>query len=294
MAATTSTTGRAGVPPVALGMVLGGVTSIQFGAALAATLFDELGPAGTSVLRLGFAALILVVLWRPHVRGRSAADLRLVLAFGLALGAMNLLFYEALDRIPLGIAVTFEFIGPLGVAVAGSRRAIDGLWVVMAAAGIVLLADPGGDLDTLGVALALAAGAFWALYIVLAARAGRAYTGSEGLTLAMAVAALVPLAPGIAQGGGDLLDPRLIALGAGVGLLSSVIPYSLETEALRRMPQHVFGVLMSLEPGVAALAGLVVLGQSLRVLQLVAIALVVAASIGASRYAVRMPAPAEP
>lgn len=289
---------RAGVPPIALGMVLGGVTSIQFGAALATTLFDEVGPAGTSILRLGFAAAILLVLWRPRVRGRSAADLRLALAYGLALGAMNLLFYESIDRIPLGIAVTFEFIGPLGVAIAGSRRAVDGLWVLLAAAGILLLSGLGGvgtgDLDTIGIIMALTAGGFWALYIVLAARAGRAFAGSEGVTLAMVVAALVPLGPGIAQGGGDLLDPRLIALGAGVAVLSSVIPYSLETEALRRMPQHVFGVLMSLEPGVAALAGFVVLGQSLRTREAVAIGLVVAASIGASRYASRPAAPAEP
>ena len=207
---------------------------------------------------------------------------------------MNLIFYEALDRIPLGIAVTFEFVGPLGVAVAGSRRAVDALWVVMAAGGILLLADPGGDLNGLGVALALTAGGFWALYIVLAARTGEAYTGSEGLTLAMVVAALVPLGPGIVQGGSDLLDPRLLLLGAAVALLSSVVPYSLETEALRRMPNHVFGVLMSLEPGVAALAGFVVLGQSLHAREVVAIALVVAASIGASRYAARPAAPAEP
>lgn len=275
-----------GVAPAALGLVLGGIVSIQFGAALAATLFDELGASGTSLLRLALAAVILGVAVRPRVRGRAPADLRLVAVFGLALGLMNLTFYEAIDRIPLGIAVTLEFAGPLGVAVAGSRRPLDGLWVVLAAAGIVLLADPGGgSLDTTGVVLALVAGGFWAAYIVLATRAGQRFSGSEGVALAMAVGALVPLGPGIAQAGGELFSPGLLVLGAAVALLSSVIPYSLETEAMRRIPQHVFGVLMSLEPAVAALAGFVVLGQALAVREVLAIALVVCASVGASRYA---------
>jgi inner membrane transporter RhtA len=270
------------VPPI--GLVLTGVTSIQFGAALAATLFDDLGPAGVSVLRLGFAAAMLVALFRPHVRGRGRDALRLAALFGLALGAMNLAFYEALDRIPLGVAVTIEFAGPLGVAVATSRRRLDLVWAGLAAVGIVVLSDPfGGGLDTVGLILALTAAACWGAYILIAQRASRVYDGSEGLALAMVVAALVPLVPGIAQGGADLLHPAFLALGAGVALLSSVIPYSLETEALRRLPANVFGVLMSLEPAVAALAGLVVLGQSLGARDLVAMAFVVAASIGVSR-----------
>jgi inner membrane transporter RhtA len=272
-------------PAQAVGLVLAGVTSIQFGAALAATLFDELGPAGTSLLRLAFAAVVLVVVFRPPVRGRSAADLRLVAIFGLTLGAMNVTFYEALDRIPLGVAVTIEFLGPLGVAVVGSRRPRDLLWVAMAAAGIVLLADPGGDVDALGILFALVAAGFWAAYIVLAARAGPRFKGSEGVALAMVVAALVPVVPGIAQGGANLLDPELLVLGLAVAILSSAIPYSLETEALRRIPRHVFGVLMSLEPAVAALAGFVVLSQELGVRELAAVGLVVAASAGASRGA---------
>ncbi len=277
------------VPPVAL--VLAGVTSIQFGAAIAATMFADLGPAGTSLLRLGFAAAILYALWRPAVGGRSRADLRLVVAFGLALGAMNLCFYEALDRIPLGIAVTIEFAGPLAVAVAYSRRRLDGLWVLLAAAGIVLLADPGGarSIDAIGLLYALVAAAFWGIYIVLAARAGPRFRGSEGVALAMLVAAVVPIVPGIVQGGADLLKPEFLAVGVAVGVLSSVVPYSLETEALRRMPTNVFGVLMSLEPAVAALAGFVVLGQSLSVRELLAIALVVVASVGATRYATVAP-----
>jgi inner membrane transporter RhtA len=272
------------VPPI--GLVLCGVTSIQFGAALAATMFDDLGPAGTSVLRLGFAALILVAVMRPRVRGRSAPDLRLVALFGLTLGGMNLFFYEALDRIPLGVAVTIEFAGPLGVAVFASRRRLDLLWAGLAALGIVLLSDPfGAGIDTVGLVLILAAAACWAAYILIAQRATAVYDGSEGLALAMVVAALVPLVPGVAQAGATLLEPQWLALGACVALASSVIPYSLETEALRRLPASVFGVLMSLEPAVAALAGFLVLGQSLGARELVAMALVVTASVGSSRTA---------
>jgi inner membrane transporter RhtA len=276
------------VPPIAL--VLFGVTSIQFGAALAATMFDDLGAAGTSALRLGFAALILMVALRPRVRGRPARDLRLVALFGLTLGAMNLFFYEALDRIPLGVAVTIEFAGPLGVAVFTSRRRLDLVWAGLAAVGIVLLSNPfGAGIDTVGLVLILAAAACWAAYILIAQRATAVYDGSEGLALAMVVAALVPIVPGVAEAGATLLQPQWLALGACVALASSVIPYSLETEALRRLPARVFGVLMSLEPAVAALAGFVVLGQALGARDLVAMALVVAASIGSSRTATASP-----
>jgi inner membrane transporter RhtA len=268
-------------------MVLGAACSVQFGAALAATLFDDLGPAGTSALRVGLAAVFLLAAWRPRVRGVPATDLRLAAALGLSLGVMNLSFYEALDRVPLGVAVTIEFAGPLGVAVALSHRRLDLVWVVLAATGILLLADPGGgSLSGTGLALVLCAAVAWAVYILLAERAGRRFTGGRGLALAMAVAALVPLGPGIAEAGGKLVHPGLLATGAAIALLSSVIPYSLETEALRRIPRHVFGVLMSLEPAVATLAGLVVLGQRLGARDLVAIALVIAASTGATRTAV--------
>lgn len=267
-------------------MVLGAASSVQFGAALAATLFDDLGPAGTSVLRIGLAAVVLVAAWRPSVRGVGAADLRLAAALGLSLGVMNFAFYEALDRVPLGIAVTVEFAGPLGVAVALSHRRVDVVWVALAAAGILLLADPGGgSVSATGLALVLVAAAAWAAYILLAARASRRFTGGRGLALAMVVAALVPLGPGIAEAGTDLLVPHLLALGLAVALLSSVIPYSLETEALRFIPRSTFGVLMSLEPALATLAGFVVLGQRLGVRDLVAIALVIVASAGATRTA---------
>lgn len=272
------------MPPTLL--VLAAVTSVQFGAALAKSLFDEIGVGGTVFVRVLSAAIALALVWRPRLAGHPARDLWLALVFGLVLAGMNLAFYAALDRIPLGIAVTFEFVGPLGVAVFGSRRASDLVWVALAAAGILLLSDFGGaGLDGLGVALALLAGALWAGYILLSARVGQAFPGGGGLTLAMLVAT-VPLAPvGIAEAGGDLLVPWILALGAAVGILSSAIPYALELEALRRLPVGVFGVLMSLEPAVAALAGFVVLGERLATREVVAILLVVAASAGAARGA---------
>jgi inner membrane transporter RhtA len=276
-------TDRRGGTPLAVGLVVTAVASLQFGAGYAATLFDDLGAVGAAFLRLAVAAIVLMALWRPRIRGRPAADLRLVVLFGLTLGAMNVAIYSSFDRIPLGIAVTIEFVGPLGVAVAGSRRALDVLWVVLAAAGILLLADGGdGGLDALGVLFALAAGAAWAAYILLSQRTGQVWPGASGLAVAMVVGALLAAPLGIAQAGANLLDPGLLAAGAAVALASSVIPYSLELEALRRLPARVFGILMSLEPAVAALAGLVVLGQALALRDWFAIALVIVASAGAT------------
>lgn len=270
-------------------LVLAAAISIQFGAAIAATLFDNVGPSGVSLLRLGFAAPILLLVWRPGVRAHSRADLQLAAAFGLVLGVMNLFFYLALDRIPLGIAVTIEFAGPLAVGVLGSRRRIDVAFAALAAAGIVLLASANGTggegLDPLGLFFIAVAAVGWAAYILLAQRAGQRFTGGRGLALASVVAAAVPLAPGLAEGGSDLIDPTLLLAGLGVALMSSVIPYSLETESLRRLPVSVFGVLMSLEPAIAAVAGFAILGQSLGVRECVAIGFVVAASIGVTRGA---------
>jgi inner membrane transporter RhtA len=266
--------------------VLISVSSVQFGSAVGKTLFDEVGPAGAVFARVALGAVILLALWRPRVRGHSREDLLLVLAFGLTLGAMNLAFYAALDRIPLGVTVTFEFLGPLAVGVIGSRTRLDLLWVALAAAGIVLLSDFGGAaLDTLGVVFALTAAALWATYILLAVRVGKAYAGGSGLALAMVVAtvALTPL--GIADGGSGLLEANVLAVGLAAALLSTVIPYSLELEALRSLPAGTFGVLMSLEPAVAALAGFVVLGEDLVPREILAIGLVVVASAGAARGA---------
>ena len=272
-------------PPVnreraaAVALVLGAAVSPQVGAAFAVTLFDELGPAGAAFLRLAFAAVILLAIWRP----RLAGDLRLAGAFGVALGLMNWSFYEAIHRIPLAIAVTIEFAGPLLVAVIGSRRPLDGVWIALAAAGIVLLVGPGGgSVDAIGVGFALAAAIFWMAYIYLSKRVGAAFPGGSGLALAMAVGALIVLPAGVFQAGGALTEPDLLGAALVVALASSVLPYSLELVALRRLPEAVFGVLMSLDPAVAALAGFVVLGQDLGARDLVAIAMVIVASAGAA------------
>lgn len=270
-------------PPL---LVLGGVASTQFGASFAKGLFDDAGPSGTVFLRVLFAAIVLLAISRPSVRGHSRRDVVLVLAFGVALAAMNLGFYEAIDRIPLGVAVTLEFIGPLTVAVAGSRRPLDLLWVTLAAAGILLLADlGGGSIDPTGAGLALLAGVFWGSYILLSARVGNAFSGGGGLALAMGVGAVLLVPVGMVGAGTALLDPTVLVVGAAVAMMSSAIPYSLELEALRRLPTGVFGVLMSMEPAVAALAGLVVLGEVLHAREVVAIALVVVASAGAASAA---------
>ncbi len=272
----------------AVGLVVAGIISVQFGAAFAITLFDRLGPGGTVFLRVLFAAAILLAVFRPRLRGRTRSELAIAAGFGLVLGLMNWSFYESIERIPLGASVTIEFVGPLGVAVWGSRRPLDLLWVAFAAAGILLLTNPfgsGGSLDAFGVGLALFAGVLWAVYILLSVRVGRVWPRASGLAVGCAVGALVVTPAGIVQGGAELLTPELLAAGALVGLACSVIPYGLEMEALRRIPEGVFGVLMSLEPAVAALAGLLVLGQGLSAVEIVAIGLVVVASAGAAAEA---------
>jgi inner membrane transporter RhtA len=271
-------------------LVVGAIASVQFGSALAATVFDRIGPAGAVTLRLVSASVVLMVIWRPRLRGHTAGELRLVGGLGVVLAVMNLTFYEALDRIPLGIAVTLEFVGPLAVAVFGSRRPIDLVWAALAGVGIVALTHGGtAHLDTLGVGFALLAGCFWAAYILLQARLGRAFPGAGGLALAMCVGSVVALPLGVAQAGSSLIQPGPLAIGCAVGMLSSAIPYTLELEALRRIAPPVFGVLMSLEPAMAALAGLIVLGQGLGARAVAGIALVVLASIGASRRAREAP-----
>ncbi|GLZ38970.1 threonine transporter RhtB [Actinokineospora sp. NBRC 105648] len=274
------------IPPTA--QVLIGIVSVQVGAALAKQLFSTAGAAGTVTLRLVFAALILVLVWRPSLRVDRRA-LPVILGYGVVLGVMNLCFYLAIERIPLGIAVTVEFLGPLAVALVGSRRWLDGLWALLAAAGVVLLSQSGGSVSVVGLLLALAAGVCWAGYILLSAALGSRTSDGSGLALATVVAGLLITPFGVVGAGVDLLQPWVLAVGAGVALMSSVIPYSLELEALRKIPPRVFGVLMSMEPAVAALAGLVVLHEALRPLQWVAICCVVAASAGATRYAKPQP-----
>jgi inner membrane transporter RhtA len=271
---------------------MGSVASVQLGAAVATTLFDELAPTGTVLLRTGFAAIILLAIWRPGLPRATSGPFGDALLFGIALAGMNLSFYEALDRIPLGIAVALEFTGPFAVAVAGSRRLLDLLWVAMAAAGIVLLSPLQASINTPGAGYALLAGVFWAAYIVITARLGQSFAGGEGLALGLAISTLVLLPVGLIGGGSGLAQPALLATGLAVAVLSSAIPYSLELEALRRLPKGTFGVLMSLEPAVAALVGLAVLGQDLSAREVLAIWLVVIASAGALGSA-RAPTPVE-
>lgn len=284
---------REGSRGTATALVLCGIVSVQVGAAFATTLFDELGPGGTVFLRIAFAAVLLLVIWRPPLRLGEGVARRDVVLLGLVLAGMNLSFYVSLDRIPLGIAVTLEFIGPLGVAIVGSRRRLDLLWVGLAAVGILLLSPvPGSDLDALGVVMALVAGCFWAGYILLTARVGRALPGGGGLAIAMTIAAVAVIPVGLADGGEALLDGELLAIGFAVAVLSSALPYSVELEALRRLPENTFGVLMSLEPAAAATVGFLGLDQGLAAREVVAIGLVVAASLGALR-AVGTPRAAE-
>ncbi|MEU9889248.1 EamA family transporter [Sphaerisporangium sp. NPDC051011] len=271
------------VPPS--GLVVLAILSVQIGAGFAKDLFAELPPTAVVFLRVATGALILGVVARPRLRGLTRRDLAAGVAFGVTLGVMNITFYEGLARLPMGICVAIEFLGPLGVAVAASRRRTDLLWVVLAALGIVLLApwNGGSGLSWLGIGFAALAGACWAAYILLSAAVGRRFPGTSGLSFAMIVAVAVTAPAGIATGGADLLRPELLLLSAGVGLLSSVIPYSLELEALRRMPKRVFGILMSLEPAAAALVGLFVLGEFLDLREWAAIGCVVIASVGATR-----------
>ncbi len=261
-------------------LVLAGIVSVQFGGALAATLVPVIGAGGSVVMRLIFATLLLLVLVRPRWRGHSRRAWLTVVAFGVALGLMNFTFYASLAHLPIGVAVTIEFIGPLTLAAALSRRLLDVVAVLAAAGGVVLISEalhvPLAELPWTGIGLALAAGAFWAAYIVLSGRTGAEFPQLEGLALAMVVATAVTLPLGI--GSVPQWDAGTLLKGLGIAVLSSVLPYSLELLALRRLTAQVFGILLSLEPAAAALAGLIVLGQVLRPTQLAGMALVVGAS----------------
>jgi len=266
-----------------VGLVLIGILSVQVGAAIAKGLFGEISPTAMVWLRLATSALVLAAVARPRFTGRSRQDWLVVLGFGASLATMNWAIYQSFSRIPLGIAVTIEFIGPLTLAVLGSRHARDLVWVLLAGVGVLLLGLQPGDLDLLGVLSALLAGAAWAAYILLSASTGRRWAGFDGLAVASIVAAAGMTLPALLSAGSELWDGRILLIGALVGLLSSVIPYSCELVALRSLRPAVFGILMSLEPAAAALAAIVVLSEHLSVLQWLAIACVVAASIGATR-----------
>jgi inner membrane transporter RhtA len=288
---TSVTLDRAAVSPARATLaVLGSVTSVQVGAALATHLLPVVGIPGTVTVRLLAAAALLVAVTRPDVRAVTRSRLRLLVTFGTVLALMNLAFYNAIERIPLGIAVTIEFAGPLAVAVFGGRRRRDLVWAALAAVGVLLLTGGGrallnGDLDPLGVALALLAGTGWASYILLSQRVGAALPGVQGLALATALAAVLITPLGVATAGTELLRPDVLLFGAAVGAMSSALPWGLEMVALKSLPAATFGVLMSLEPAVAALAGLVLLHQSLTPEQTAAIAVICLASAGAARAA---------
>ena len=258
--------------------------SVQSGAALATTLFEQAGTFGTVWVRTAFAAAILALLARPR-RGTSwiAGPLRYAVGLGVALACVNSLFYLAIDRVPLGVAVTVEFLGPLAVAVAGSRRRLDFLWILLAGGGVALLGSPTVDVDRIGLLIALAAGVFWAAYIVIGKRLGATWPLQRGLAVSMALAAVLTAPLGIATGGTALVDARLLLLGFVVAVLASVVPYVLELAALRRLRTSTFGILMSLGPAVAAICGAIFLRQRLGPLELLAVAFVVAASVGANR-----------
>jgi threonine/homoserine efflux transporter RhtA len=294
-----------GVTPPSV-LVLSGIICVQVGAGLAARMFDQAGPAGLTGLRLWWAALITAALGGRGlvgaIRGVLAEhawrDLAVVVCFGVVLGAMNFSIYQSFARVPLGVAVTIEFLGPLAVAVASSRRLLDLLWVAMAAGGVVLLTHGGTTLASstakagpllglstraTGIAFGLVAAACWACYILLSRATGRRFSGSSGLTIAMIVAAALVTGPAVAQAGAALARPAVIATGLGVGLLASVIPYRFELEALRRVPAGLFGIWMSFEPVVAALVGLVLLSEGLTAREWLAIVGVVIACAGAAR-----------
>ena len=266
-------------------MVLAAILSVQVGAAFSKGLFDVVSPTAMVWLRLATSALVLLLIARPRITGRDREDWLVVLAFGAVLATMNWSIYQAIARLPLGVAVSIELLGPLTLALVLSRRRTDLLWVLLAGAGVALLGFEGEGVTLEGVLFALLAAASWAAYILLSAGTGRRWPGLSGLALASVVGAvaLAPLA--VASAGSGLLDPEVLATGLVVGLLSSVVPYSLELAALRTMPAKVFGVLMSLEPAAAALAGLVVLGEQLGPVEWLAIACVIVASVGVTRSA---------
>lgn len=269
------------IPPIPA--IIGSIVSVQGGAALAKGLFPALGALGTVGLRVGISAAILLAAFRPRLHRCTAAQWRAIIPYGLVLGVMNCVFYMALSRIPLGLAVTVEFIGPLGVAVFGSRRAVDIAWVVLAAAGIALIAPwAGGKADALGVLFALAAGACWAAYILIGGHVSRLIAGGPAVATGMAIATFIAVPAAALTGGFAHLTPPLFIGGIGVALLSSAIPYTLEMIALKELPARTFGILMSLEPAVAALAGLVFLHEILTLRQWLAVVLVIAASTGST------------
>lgn len=284
-----------GSPLLPVAALVAGMVSLQSGAAFAKSLFPAVGASGVSALRVGFSALILLALWRPWRRSLAARDAGWIVLYGAALGLMNLLFYRALLTIPLGPAVAIEFAGPLAVALSASRRLADLAWIGLAVLGLGLLLPLGGAgaLDPMGVAYALGAALAWALYILFGQRAGRLH-GGQAVALGMTTAALVIAPFGLAEAGTALFAPATLASGLVVAVMSSALPYSLEMVALRRLDRQAFGVMMSMEPAIASLAALALLGERLSPVQWFAIGCVIAASVGITARSRPRPVPAAP
>ena len=265
-----------------IGMMVLAMLSVQSGASVAKSLFAHVGSEGATTLRLVISAALMAVVWRPWKVKITRANAGPLIGYGLALGTMNLTFYMALRTTPLGVAVAIEFLGPLTVSLVQSRRAIDFMWIGLAVAGLLLLLPVGGlskGLDLVGAGFALVAGACWALYIVFGQKAGAEH-GGRTVAVGSLIAALLVTPFGIARAGTALLDPQILPVGLAVALLSSAIPYPLEMYALTRVPTRVFGILMSLEPAIGALSAFLIIGERLSPIQLLAIALVIAASAG--------------
>ena len=259
------------------------IISVQSGAAIAKTLFPAIGAAGTASLRIGISAIILFVVYRPNLFKFTPNQLKIVIPYGLSLGAMNLIFYLAIERIPIGLSVTLEFIGPLVVAVMGSKRLIHYLWVLLAAAGIVLIAPWSNDgIDLLGVLFALLAGALWAAYIVLGAKVSKIMKGGEAVATGMLFASVLIVPFGILENGLNNLTPTFLYLGIALALLSSAIPFTLEMKALGQLPTRTFSILMSLEPAAASICAFIFLQEYLTFNEILAVVFVVIASVGST------------
>jgi inner membrane transporter RhtA len=271
-------------------LVIGAIVSVQLGAAFAKSLFTLTAPTAVAWLRMAAAAAIFWTFARPRLRGRTWPEWRVVLGYGVALATMNWAIYQSFARIPIGLAVTIEFLGPLSVALVGSRRARDLVWVGLAAVGVVLLGAFPTTADWIGIGFALLAGAAWAGYIVLSGPTGAAWEGITGVSVGSLIGALVFLVPGVLAGGTSLWQPQVFGLAVAVGVLSSVIPYGLEMVARRSIPAGVFGILMSLEPAAAALAALLILGERLSWVEVLAMACVIVASVGSTRTLAKAPA----
>lgn len=272
---------RFNIPPIPA--VVLSILSVQFGAAIAKGLFPELGAAATASLRIGISAIILLIAFRPNFRKITKKQWKSVIPYGLSLGAMNMVFYMAIERIPIGLGVALEFVGPLIVAIFGSKRLVDFIWVLLAAAGIAIIAPwTNNGIDLIGVLLALLAGGFWGAYILLGGKISKIMKGGDAVTIGMLFATVLILPFGIFSGGFSNLTPKLLGLGTALALLSSAIPFTLEMKALRQLPARTFSILMSLEPAVASICAFIFLQEHLSLKETLAVAAVVIASAGST------------